>query len=87
MFPSAVKIANAAFGAFDSPMDTPAAPSTSCYSGSSHTHSYASRSIKPKTARVKCLTDSKYDGDSAPTEGWSHGGQNCLHDMRIVGNA
>jgi hypothetical protein len=23
----------------------------------------------------------------APTESWSDRGQNCLHDMRIVGNA
>jgi len=29
---------------------------------------------------------SKYGGDLAPTEGWSHGSQNCLHDMRIVGD-
>jgi hypothetical protein len=29
---------------------------------------------------------SKYGGNSAPTEGWSDGSQNCLHDMRIVGN-
>jgi hypothetical protein len=29
---------------------------------------------------------SKYGGDSAPTECWSDGSQNCLHDMRIVGN-
>jgi|HubBroStandDraft_4_1064222.scaffolds.fasta_scaffold68016_3 hypothetical protein len=28
----------------------------------------------------------KYGGDSAPTESWSDGSQNCLHDMRIVGN-
>jgi hypothetical protein len=24
--------------------------------------------------------------DLAPTEGWSDRSQNCLHDMRIVGN-
>jgi hypothetical protein len=29
---------------------------------------------------------SKSGGDLAPTEGWSHGSQNCLHDMRIVGD-
>ena len=28
----------------------------------------------------------KYGGNSAPTEGRSDGSQNCLHDMRIVGN-
>ena len=27
-----------------------------------------------------------YDDDLAPIEGWSYRSQNCLHDMRIVGN-
>jgi hypothetical protein len=26
-------------------------------------------------------------GDSAPTQSWGDSRQNCLHDMRIVGNA
>jgi hypothetical protein len=36
--------------------------------------------------RVVITWPNKYGGDSAPTEGWSDGSQNCLHDMRIVGN-
>jgi hypothetical protein len=28
-----------------------------------------------------------YIGDLAPTESWGHSGQNCFHDMCIVGNA
>jgi hypothetical protein len=35
---------------------------------------------------VVIVCPSKYGGDSAPAEGWSDGSQNCLHDMRIVGN-
>ena len=27
-----------------------------------------------------------HGGDLAPTEGWSDGGQNCFHDMRVVGD-
>jgi hypothetical protein len=34
---------------------------------------------------IICLNE--YVGDLTPTESWSDSCQNCLHDMRIVGNA
>jgi hypothetical protein len=38
----------------------------------------ASHNCKPVTEEV--------GDDLAPTEGWGDRGQNCLHDMRVVGN-
>ena len=54
---------------------------------SSKMRSLARRSV-PLESRLRNLI--KYPvqhiGGLAPTEGWSEGSQNCLHDMRVVGD-